>query len=242
MQYNAITTKDGMMQRAEDFSKLSDGGITNDATLLKKFNGWFNEADALIALKLLKSDKRWKFDDSNYSDFPIGFIDLVNNQRDYTLPASTTSGNPSTLFKVNRLRIKYLNGNYYVIDKLDDQEEESTETGIPSKFRLIGNSVRLSPIPTSSFVTLSAGLEVQFGRAPKPYTTSDTTREPAFLSSHHHLIPLYASAQYMMPIDMDLSTKYMQRFEKDLNDLADATANRLDEKPARLIMSQVPFR
>lgn len=234
-EFSNITSKAGLLQRSEDFSKLGDGGITSDATLKAKFTNWINEANGIVQLAIMRADKYWRFDDANHSNFPIATIDLVSGQRDYTLPASTLTGNPSSLYRVNRIRAKDASGNFHVLDLLDPTEEESTESGMPTKYRLIGNSTRLSDIPLTGSVTLTGGLEVQFQRGPDQFVVGDTTQQPAFIDAYHYLLPLYASAQYHMADNWNLSERYMAKFWADLEKCVADSARRNDNVPSRII-------
>lgn len=233
-EFSNITSKAGLLQRAEDFSLLGDGGITNDATLKAKFTNWINEGNGIVQLAIMRADKYWKFDDANFSNFPIATIDLVSGQRDYTLPASTVSGNPSTLYRVNRFRVKDTSANWQVLYLLAPTEEESVESGMPTKYRLLGNSVRLSDIPLAGSVTLTGGLEVQFQRGPDQFVVGDTTQQPSFIDTYHYLLPLYASAQYFMPSDMNRAQQYLAKFSTDLLACVADSARRNGEILSRL--------
>lgn len=241
MQYSDTTNNSGMIQRAERYSLLGIGGITTNTNLFKEFNALFNEANNYITVQLLKSDKYWRFDDSNFGDFPIATITLISGQRDYTLPASTVSGHPSSLYRVNRVRVKDTTGNWQTIDVLDPADDESVESGMPTKYRLIGNSIRLSDIPVTGSVTLTNGMEVQFQRSPDQFTTADTTQQPAFIDAFHYLIPLYASAEFLRGTNPSLSLQYRSSrenapgmFENGLRELLAANASRNDDSPRRL--------
>ena len=156
MIYSDTTNKNGAVQFIESLCKLGDGGITNDTTLFKQITSYFNQSCKKVETALLRVDKNWKWDDFNYTDFPIATIDLVNGQRDYTLPASTSGGNASTLWRVNRIRIMGIDGLYYQIFPLLPTENESPDGsayyGTPNQYKLIGNSIRLTQIPKTGII------------------------------------------------------------------------------------------
>jgi hypothetical protein len=223
MQFSDTTNKDGCIQYIESLCRLGDGGITNDTTLFKQITSYFNQADKKVAMALLRVDKNWKFDDTKYTDFPIASINLVNNQRDYTLPASTSGGLASTLWKLTRVRVLDTSGLYYEIKPADPEKEEdpddNTYSGKPREYRLIGNSIRLNPKPDTSVLTATAGLEITFQRSTVPFSTSSTTEEPGYMDSYHDL-PCYDTAStYLLPIDRQLAIDYRTIFETRLKDL-----------------------
>lgn len=239
MQFNNTTDKNGCIQFTESLCKLGDGGITNDTTLFKQITSYFNQGCKNVEMALLRVDKNWHWDDSNYTDFPIATIDLVDQQRDYTLPASTSSGNASTLWRVNRVRIKGTDGLYYKIDPLLPIEEESQAgsaySGTPIKYRLVGNSIRLTPIPKTGSVTMTAGLEVQFQRSGIDFTTASTTAQPGFTDAYHDLPCYYTASTYLMPINTQLALQYGQIFRERIELLSEDWSNRNDDNKNQII-------
>lgn len=239
MVYSDTTNKNGAIQFIESLCKLGDGGITGDATLFKQITSYFNQSCKEIEIALLRVDDNFKWDDFNYTDFPIATINLVDNQRDYSLPAATSGGNASTLWKVNRVRIMDNSGLYHTIRTMNVKENESDDgaeyAGIPDKYRFLGSSIRLSPVPKAGDVTLTNGLEIQFQRSGVDFTTSDTTKQPGFIDAYHDL-PCYNSAyMYLLPINMDLALRYKQIVVERLRMLQDDWTNRSQDAVKRMI-------
>lgn len=230
MVFSDTTNKNGIVQFSEDLCKLGDGGITNDTVLFKKFTSLLNQAYKKVSIALLRVDRRWKFDDTNYTDFSIGTITLVSGQRDYTLPASTSGGNASTLWKVNLVEIMDISGVYQKIELMPDGEIETTGTsGIPTKYRLLGNSIRLQDVPLTGFVTLVDGLRVTFQRSIIEYTTASTTVQPGFIDAYHDLLAYDASATYLLPINTQLAINYSTIFDNRLKLLQKDWSNKNDD-------------
>lgn len=239
MQFNNTTDKNGCIQYIESLCKLGDGGITNDTTLFKQVTSYFNQSCKKVETALLRVDKNWKWDDSNYTDFPIATINLVNGQRDYTLPASTSGGNASTLWKINKVRIMGTDGLYYPIPQASPLEEESQAGsayyGTPTSYKLVGNSIRLSPIPSTTTVTLTAGLEITFQRSGVDFTTASTTAQPGFTDTYHEL-PCYDTAyKYLLPIDRQLAVDYQNEFLRGLELFEQDWSNRNDDNKNQII-------
>lgn len=230
MKYSDTTNKDGIIQFTESLCKLGDGGITNDTTLFKQITAYINQAYKKVGMALLRSDKNWKWDDSNYTDFPIASIALVANQRDYTLPASTSGGNASTLWKINKVEI-LKNSIYEVIDLMEVGEEELTTTGSATKYNLIGNSIRLKELPSAN---LADGLRITFQRSLTEFTTSSTTEQPGFMDSYHDLLAYDASSSYLMPINTQIAINYSQIFDNRLKLLQQDYSLRNDDTKRKL--------
>lgn len=226
------------MQYTESLCKLGDGGITNDTTLFKQIIGYINQAYAKVAMGILRVDKNWRWDDSNYTDFPIASITIVNQQRDYTLPAATVGGNASTLYRINRVRVLNASGIYYDLAPLpanwDESQVGTAYSGVPMYYRLIGNSVRLSPLPLTGAVTFTNGLEVQFQRSFVLFTTASTTQQPGFMDSYHDLLAYDAAASYLMPYNMQLATSYRNEFTARLDLLQVDYTNKNDDNQNRI--------
>lgn len=229
MQYSSTTTKAGIVQFSEDLCKLGDGGITNDTTLFLKFTSFINQAYKKVSMALLRVDKRWKWDDTNYTDFPIATINLVSGQRDYTLPAAVSGGNASTLWKLNLVEVMNSTGTYSKIEPFYDGELEGINSGLPSRYKLIGNSIRLDAIPLTGSVTLTAGLRITFQRSIIEFTTSSTTEQPGFFDTYHDLLAYDASATYLLPVNKDLAIDYTNIFENRLKLLQKDYSNKNED-------------
>lgn len=211
MQYSNTTDKNGCIQFVESLCKLGDGGITSDSTLFKQITSYFNQADKKVSMSLLKVDKNWTFDDSNYTDFPIATIDLVASQRDYTLPGATSGGNTSTLWKINKVEV--LNGTeYQEIRLMVDGEDEVTTVGTPTAYNLMGSSLRFKELPQ----TLTAGLRITFQRSGIEFTTASTTQQPGYMDVYHDLPCYDVASTYLLPFDADLATRYSNIYESRL--------------------------
>lgn len=239
MQFSDTTNKNGIIQYTESLTKLGDGGISSDAVLFKQITNYINQAYRKVAMALLRVDKNWKWDDSNYTDFPITTITMVDQQRDYALPASTVGGNVSTLWKLSRVRIADTSGLFHQIRQLSPSEEESQAgsaySGVPTGYRLIGNSIRLSPIPKAGSLTLTNGLEIQFQRGFDEFTSADTTQQPGFIDAYHDLLAYDAAASYLFPYDPNLALAYRNEFKNRLEEFQQDYSERNDDNKNQII-------
>lgn len=204
MIFSDTTNKDGILQECEFWVFGSNyGSITSNATRLAEFTRLSNRALDRITTAILDSDTRWQWDDTNYTDFPIGMTNLADGQRDYTLEVSH--------LKILGVEAKDSSGNYYPLKPIDTRDmtdsgisptEFMSTKGLPQYYDLIANSVMIYPQPDVDVVTATNGLKVRFQRGPSYYETTDTTKEAGFASIFHRLIPLYASFDYATANDM----------------------------------------
>ena len=243
MQFSDTTNKNGIIQNVESLCNLSDGGITGNTTLFYKITGYVNNAYNKVAIALLQADKRWKWDDFNYTDFPRGAATLVSGQKDYTLPAATTSGNAATLLGVHKIAVFDKNSTpQEIVLKLTDRSEASLnnqypDSGLPTVYKLIGNSIKMWPAPDNNVtVTLASGLIVYFGRTPTQFTTSSTSAQPGFAGAYHELLQLDAAAQYLLPTKAKLAASYLVLYKNMLDEFLDTFPHMNDDNQNKIIM------
>jgi len=201
MKYNSTSTLDGLIQDCETLLAMSDAGISGDATLLKVFtrliNVWYRRVNSAI----WDVCGTWEYDDSNYTDLPVATTTLVDSQQDYEIP--------STAQKISKVEVLDSSGNYQLLTPFDESMvkdramSEFYETaGLPIYYDLKGRSILLYPKPSSSKVTLAAGLKIYFTRDIYEFVSTDTTKEPGFINSFHRLLSLGASYDYAMSYEM----------------------------------------
>jgi hypothetical protein len=234
MVYNSTSGKNGILQNCESLSNLGDAGITGNATLLAKFTGWVNDSYAKVAMAILTVDKQWRWDDSNWGSNsnqskPVATCTLESGKRDYVLPRATNSSDRSTLWKIYKVRVRDTNGDFYDLEPLGTDDDESADSGRPTKYRLLNGTIRLSDIPLTGSITLTQGLQIWFQREFSRFTTSSTTTQPQFISAYHYLLGLDASATFLLPTNPALAGSYMTLFNDGLEKLKMSYAQRNDD-------------
>lgn len=147
---------------------------TSSYTLAAKTVDVNNALNKFMLLAIM-SEGKWQVDDSNQTDYPIIFGDIVSGQQDYTFATDETGNQILDIYKV---RIKDSAGNWSTLRQVDlqsgnDDDLNSTTTGSPSKYRLMANGIFLIDIPN---YTQTDSLEVYINRTPTYFTTSDTTK------------------------------------------------------------------
>ena len=148
--------------------------------------------DKAIAL-ILQSDSKWKWDDSNHSDLPIGVAKINSGQQNYGIAGIT-------FLTINEVQILNNAGTYDTLTAVLEDSQEGKDimrkknTGTPKYYLKKGDSIFLGPTPSSD---LTNGLRVFFQRNVSYFTTSDTTKVPGFAQPFHRLISLYPSLDYL---------------------------------------------
>jgi len=186
MQYNNTTTKAGIIQMIEQTTNIGDGQISGNATSFAYFSNLVNQWYRICAYFAWKVDKNWSFDDNNQTTFPQATTTIVNNQRDYSIP--------STDLRLKQVEVMQSNGDYYTLQYIPEYsdlfntQKEQEEAGLPTHYRLLGNSLILYPKPDTSVVTATDGLRISTDREVSAFTVSDTTKEPGFAKQFHPIL------------------------------------------------------
>lgn len=228
-QFSDTTNKNGIIQNIETLCNLSDGGITGNSTLFAKITGFINQANQKVAIALMQADKRWQFDDFNNTDLPRATATLVNGQRDYTLPAASSSGNAATLLGIVKVAVLDANStaqeHELTLTNLSESELNNryATSSRPYYYKLVGNSIKVWPAADNGVsVTLASGLIVYFKRTPPAFTTSSTTTQPGFMAPFHDILEFEAAGKYMLPLNRKLGTDYLNYAEARLDKLLEA--------------------
>lgn len=165
-----------------------------DADLLRRVNDGYEETIGFV----LSCDGRWQFDDSRYTDFPIGVTNLVDGQQDYAF-------DPSQL-QIERVEIQLLSGIWQKLRSIDMTKirgavsEYMKTPGQPTQYDKFSNSIFLYCPPSMANVTLAGGLRVYFKRTASLFQVSeigDTTKSPGF-AIRHLILARKAALPYAM--------------------------------------------
>jgi len=210
MLYNDTSGGQGLVQDAEDLTGLGDGAISGNSTLLKTFTRYMNQWYLKAIAWLLESNPYWKWDDSNYTDFPEGTTDLVADQKDYELPVAASGDNASTFLKLQELTVLDASGNesplVHTTEKESVLNEQYPTSGLPKFYKLVNKSVKVWPSPNASNTTLTDGFKVYYQRTPDLFKTTDTTQEPGIPSLYHRILSMGASYDYSIIHNPDIAS------------------------------------
>lgn len=204
MVFSNTTTLDGLIQECERITLKGTGGISNISNSLKDFTARLNQGLDRFFTVALTHDGNWQFDDSNYTDLPIGVANLVSGQQDYSFA--------SDLLTVVKVLAKDANGNWIELTPVDESQSGANiyakniwtlptgNSGTPSRYDKFANSILLDPIPNYNS---TGGLKVNFKRNASKFVSTDTTKEPGIPSLFHGYIARVACLPYLMEHNMD---------------------------------------
>lgn len=88
-----------------------------------------NSALETIVGKIIAADGTWQFDDTNFTDLPIGTADLVEGQSSYTFSQK--------FLAIENVKVKDINGRWHIIQPIDQSQKQS-----PLEDYLITNAFR----------------------------------------------------------------------------------------------------
>lgn len=246
MDYSNTTTKGGILQRIEQYTGIGDGGITNDATLLKVITAQVNEAfDEIMPLVLSSVGDQVAFDDPNITDLPVGTANLVSGQADYYISTDTNS---LDILDIKAVRIlpnatATLYGDIEMIDAADPDalsamSPNTTETGMPYKVLKRGNTLYFYPKPNYS---ATAGIKIWFERIESYFASTDTTKVPGIPRIFHSILPKIAAFHWLTinkPGNTTLIQDLATRIKEDKEHLQAYSRMR---NPTRAKMSMNPI-
>jgi len=152
-----------------------------------------NEGMSRVAHIIFKNDRKFLWDDSNYTDEPVYTTDIVAGQSKYDID--------SVFHTINRVEVKDSSGTWNKVVPFDQTdipgavEEYYTEGDSVYKYDKTNDTFRLFPEPNYSS---TGGLKVYVSRTPTQFTTTDTTKTPGFHAMYHRFLSYFASLDYAM--------------------------------------------
>lgn len=170
-----------------------------------------NRALDTVVSAILGADGRWQWDDTNYTDLPIGVTNIVADQQDYSFDTE--------YLVLTRLEIKDANGNWQYLTPIDQNDlNYSTMTvrdnvpgyiytngqsltdflktsGMPLYYDKIASSVFLYPKPNYNS---TGALKAYFQRKADYFVVSDTVKEPGFAKHLHRFLSISAAYDYAL--------------------------------------------
>lgn len=226
MVFNDSVTNQGIVQEI-DFLVNTDNVKFPIEDKTRLINRWYER----IVGRILESDGRWQFDDTNYTTLPIATTNLVNLQQDYSFAVR--------FLRIDRMEVQNPNGNWQWMQPLDQNDvrgksltELGNQEGVPQFYDKLADSVFLYPRPNYN---ATAGLKAYFQRTSDPFLTTDTTKEPGFASIFHKLLCLGPAVEYATANGLNNSkiSMYQKEIEVMENDLKEFYGKRSkDEQPS----------
>lgn len=174
------------LQADVDFLVDTDSNTYSVADKLRNFNIALDEVSGII----VGCDGEWQWDDTNYTDLPIGLAQLNSGQTDYSFADDH--------LVIEAIEVKLPTNEWRRLKPIDlypeyNQQSKSSITdylstpGLPEYYDKVGDSIFLYPAPNYS---QSASLKAFFQRKADPFVIGDTTKKPGFASHLHRILSI----------------------------------------------------
>ena len=198
IQYNDPDTLKGLVQMYEREIGATRGTVSGNDNLLKEFTADVNMSIDDYTAMMIQVSGMWKGDDSNHTDYPEIYTDIVSGQRDYTF---LTDEDGNIILDIYKVYLKETGGAYNLLTPYnpDTETDESTFTdglgasGVASKYEKTANAIRLGKTPTAN---VTSGLKVSINREASYFTSTDTTKKAGFPGTHHKYFYLKPALDY----------------------------------------------
>lgn len=195
LSFNDTTTKKGIVQVIKRLCNVN--ASTESSYPLLDMTVDVNNALGNFFLIAASSQGRFQIDDTNHTDYPIIFADIVSGQQDYSF---TLDEDGNQIMDVWKVRAKDSTGNLVTLKQRDlqdgqDEKINSTVTGNPTEYDLTANGIFLTDIPNYDSTD---GLEVFITRTPSYFESTDTTKAPGIPHIFHEYMALRPSYFYCL--------------------------------------------
>lgn len=156
-------------------------------------------------------DGNWRHDDINHTDLPITETDIVSGQSQYTLDI--------THLDVYRIEVTAEDGSIIVLSDVVESdvktslEEYGNQTGTPTHYSKLGESLFLYPKPNYSS---EKAMRIWVTRPASYFEVTDTDKKPGYAQIFHEFIPVWNAKKYASS-------------QRDMNDTFNKMNVRLEE-------------
>lgn len=200
--FNDTSSYKGIVQIYEKEIGANRGDISGDTNKLKEFTADANLAWDDFLVRALKASGTWQFDDSNHTDYPIIFTNLVSGQRDYSF---TVDGSSNLILDIYKVMVADASGVYREISPIDQQTPNSNnqntdsfingqnKTGVPTRYDKTANALFLDLIPSYNYTN---GLKVFINREASYFVYTDTTKKPGVPGTLHRWFAIKPAMEY----------------------------------------------
>lgn len=198
LQFSDTTNYKGIVQSFEKEIGANIGDISGNTIALKSLCADVNSALDDYVEMAIKASGTWQFDDSNQSDYPIIYTNLVSGQRDYSF---TVDGSGNLILDIYRVFIQDTTGKYIEIFPKDAQSEKDTTNftdgqntgGVPGYYDKTANGIFLDLVPNYN---ATGGLKIYINREATYFSYTDTTKKPGVPGLHHRYFVIKPAYEY----------------------------------------------
>lgn len=189
----------------QDICSLADDYVNTDDNLfpLQQKARFANRTMGDIWSVIFESYGGWQFDDSNQVNLPAATTALVSGQQQYT--------NPLDAVTIRGVEVKTTGGTWQTLVPVTEEEirqgfaeaEFFNVAGQPMRYRAMDGIIKL--YPAANYAQASS-LRMTFDRAMTSFVSTDTTKEPGFMSNFHDGVSLgmatrFAQAKRLSSLD-----------------------------------------
>jgi len=216
------------------------GDISGNLIRLKEFTAEANNALDEYTRLAISASGRWKFDDSNHTDFPEITTDLVAGQREYTF-VNDEEGN--VILDIYRVYVKDSEGKFKLIKPIDADTEtvdksnydgQDTE-GDTYEYDKTANGILLNLVPQDGVIE---GLKVSINREASYFEHSDTIRRPGIYGLHHKYLYLKPALDYARRNTLTSYPRIEMEVLRIEREIKDGLNRRAKDERRRLIVRQ----
>ena len=137
-------------------------------------------------------------DDTNQTDYPIIYANLLSGQQDYTFTVDETGNQILDIYKVRLLQpdgVTWLTLEQIDQDTITDADLQTTVGGTPTQYYINSNGIFLVQKPN---YTTTGAIEVWINRTPTYFVTTDTTKKAGIPWVFHEYLALRPSYFYAL--------------------------------------------
>lgn len=174
LQFSDTTNKKGIVEVLARRTGTTNASTSSYPLLDKTVDVNFALANFLILANQF-AGKNQPVDDTNQTDFPVVYANIVSGQQDISI---TLDANGNQILDYYKFRIEYPDGSWHTLEQVDIMDNDDsflndTTTGLPTKYELTAGGIFLNVIPNYS---LTGGLEVYVSRGASYFVSTDTTK------------------------------------------------------------------
>lgn len=242
IQFSDTSTYKGLVQLYEKEIGANRADVSGNTDKLKEFTAEANIAlDNFLAIAF-RAGGTWQFDDSNHTNYPIIYTDLVSGQSDYSF---TSDENSNLLLDIHKVAVlgSATDTIYTEIYPVDQQSQDvvdivgdNTATGTPIRYDKTANGIFLDP-PTSYNAT--DGLKVYISREGSYFTYTDTTKKAGVPGLFHKYFALKPAHEYCRRNSLASYNRLAEEVKTLEEQIEEYFGNR--ERDTRKIMSSKYF-
>lgn len=238
MTFNDTTTKNGAIQKCEEWLFGSNyGAISDNPDMLLRFTNLINGGVDKTRTLMYTADNTWQDDDPNYTTFNYETTDLADGVSEYKIDRSHGI--------IEGVEILHTDGKYYQLHQIDNSQlidtgytetSLATPKSIPTQYDINGDILTILPAPDTTKVTATNGLKIRFKRESKYIVSTDTDIELGVPRMFQDIPVVFACNEYAKQNSMAQKIKDTEiELQKRSFELKDFMSKR--NKPASQVIT-----